>query len=945
MAKIYAFAVALFVATVGIAQTFTDESSELTGFLNSGGCVGVCDMDQDGLDDIMVLHDSREIHVYYQQGDGSFVEYNYGIVSNGNQWGSCVGDVNNDGHNDVFSGGNYDGVHLMMITAPGVSELLEMDNGDMFMQGCSMGDADKDGWLDIIGCHDHALSRMWGNDGAGNLAFTEELIDLDDYDFSDYPETSHRGNYGSTFTDIDRDGDLDMFLAKCHQGNNDPFDVTRKNQLWINNNDGTWTEDAEARGLVLYEQSWTADFQDLDNDGDFDALITNHSNIMQILENDGNGYFVDVTEDTGLDVSGFFLQSKMVDFDNDGYIDMLVSGGLEAYYKNNGDMTFTEIDNVFPYAKTMHSFGIGDLNNDGFLDLYASYGDTYVSANMANDDILWINDTNDNNWIGFILEGTESNKNAIGAIVEINGPFGTMVREVRAGESYGITNTFKANFGLGTFDQVDDVTVFWPNGMETTITDPEIDNYTFILEAPCTIPTVELTPSGETTFCDGESITIDAPGGFTSYSWNTGDDTEQITVDGPGIYSCIVYDSDGCAGNSNSIVVDVIFPEQPSIMVDGDLTFCEGGSVTLIASDGETFAWSDGSETQAITVDESGDFTVDVVDQCASALTSEMITVVVLEAAATPVVEDVSIDVPGTATFTGNTETLRWYDSEVATDPLGTGMEFTTPFLNSSTTFWVEDVMVHGGAQENGGLLENGEGQYHPNNFNWLIFDAYVDIDIVSVRVFADGEGDREIAVMDEFNNVVESATVMVPDGESVVELGFFVPEGTDYSLRCMDDTPLLWRDANEDADLAYPFALGDIAAITTSSVGGGDWNNYYYFFYDWVVQTAATECPSERIEVLATVVGIDEISILSDLNVYPNPTSDILNVNFTLLQSSKIQLSIVNQLGQTIITQQVTGNTAQNTVQLDLSNLATGLYQLEFVVDGKTAVQKLIVE
>ena len=945
MAKIYAFTVAFLVATVGIAQTFTDESSELTGFLNSGGCVGVCDMDQDGLDDIMVLHESREIHVYYQQGDGSFEEYNYGLVSNGNQWGSCVGDINNDGHNDVFSGGSYDGAHLMMITAPGVSELLEMDNSEMFMQGCSMGDADADGWLDVFGCHDHALSRMWGNDGAGNLAFTEDLIDLDNYDWDDYPDTSHRGNYGSTFTDIDRDGDLDMFIAKCHQGNNDPFDVTRKNQLWINNGDGTWDEEGEARGLVLFEQSWTADFQDLDNDGDFDALITNHSNVMQILENDGNGYFVDVTEDTGLDVEGFFLQSKMVDFDNDGFIDMLVSGGLEKYYKNNGDMSFTEIDNVFPYNKTMHSFGIGDLNNDGFLDLYASYGDTYVSANMANDDILWMNDTNDNNWIAFTLEGTESNKNAIGAVVEINGAFGTMVREVRAGESYGITNSFKCNFGLGTFDSVDEVTVYWPSGMETTITDPDVNGYTFILEAPCSIPTVELTPSADPTFCDGESITISAPVGYDEYVWNNGSESQMITVDSPGIFSCVVYNNEGCAGTSNSIVVEVIVPQTPTVEADGELTFCEGSDVTLISSEGTSYMWSDGSETQAISVTESGEYSVDVVDQCSSALSSEVISVVVLASPETPIVDDVSIDVPGTVTFTGNTETLQWFENEMSEDELGVGMEFTTPFISTTTSYWVEDVTLHGGEQANGGLETNGEGQYHENNYNWLIFDAYEDIELVSVRVFAQGEFEREFAVFDSNNSMVESLTVNVPDGESVVELNFFIPEGTDYSLECLTDEPYLWRDENEDEDLAYPFDLGGIASITSSSVGGGNWNNYYYFFYDWLVQTASTECSSDRIEVMATVVSIEDIEVLNSLSVYPNPTSDILNVNFSLIQATQVHIDIVNQIGQRIISEQFIGNSAQNVVEFDLSGLAKGLYHIEFSVDGKMATHKIVVE
>jgi hypothetical protein len=367
--------------------------------------------------------------------------------------------------------------------------------------------------------------------------------------------------------------------------------------------------------------------------------------------------------------------------------------------------------------------------------------------------------------------------------------------------------------------------------------------------------------------------------------------------------------------------------------------------VTLISSEGISYMWSDGSETQAISVTESGEYSVDVVDQCASALSSEVITVVVLATPDTPVVDDVSIDIPGTVTFTGNTETLQWFETEMSEDELGVGIEFTTPFISTTTSYWVEDVMLHGGEQANGGLETNGEGQYHENNYNWLIFDAYEDIELVSVRVFAEGEFEREFAVFDSNNNMFESLTVNVPDGESVVELNFFIPEGADYSLECLTDEPYLWRDENEEADLAYPFDLGEIASITSSSVGGGNWNNYYYFFYDWLVQTASTECTSDRIEVIATVVSVEDIEVLNSLSVYPNPTSDILNVNFSLLQATLVQIDIVNQLGQRIISEQLIGNSAQNAVEFDLSGLARGLYHIEFSVDGQMATQKIVVE
>ena len=104
-------------------------------------------------------------------------------------------------------------------------------------------------------------------------------------------------------------------------------------------------EEAADRGLVFYEQSWTVDFADIDNDGDFDCLVTNHSTSLYILENDGEGYFTNITDAAGLNVEGFFL-GQMEDFDN---VDMLIvySGGTHRYYKNNGDKTFTHIPNTF----------------------------------------------------------------------------------------------------------------------------------------------------------------------------------------------------------------------------------------------------------------------------------------------------------------------------------------------------------------------------------------------------------------------------------------------------------------------------------------------------------------------------------------------------------------------------------------------------------------------
>ena len=109
------------------------------------------------------------------------------------------------------------------------------------------------------------------------------------------------------------------------------------------------------------------------------------------------------------------MQAKLEDFDNDGYVDLVYSGGAHAYFKNNGDQTFSNVPNMFPYGDTMHSFATGDVNRDGQVDLYASYGNGYVSADNGNDDVLWINNGNPGqHWITFELEGFQSNRDAVG---------------------------------------------------------------------------------------------------------------------------------------------------------------------------------------------------------------------------------------------------------------------------------------------------------------------------------------------------------------------------------------------------------------------------------------------------------------------------------------------------------------------------------------------------
>ncbi len=941
MKKFSVCAMALFmVVTLGNAQSFTNASELLNDSYNSGGVVGVVDMDQDGYDDILILDQSRMVYIAYQESDGSFTTVSYGSVSGSQQWGGCAGDIDNNGHNDFFSGGNFDGAHHLSISERGVSTLNELADGALFMQGINLADINNDGWIDGFGCHDIGESKIWGNDGAGNLVPQNNWIDM-----ATVPSSDNSGNYGSVWTDFDNDGDIDLYIAKCRQGVNDPLDPRRINALYVNDGNGNYSEQADSHGLVIYQQSWTSDFADVDNDGDFDCFLTNHTSTLRLLENDGTGNFTDITEGSGLEIPGFFLQGKLADFDNDGYVDLIYSGGQHQVMRNNGDKTFSVVPSILPNNDTMHSFGIGDLNNDGSLDIYASYGDTYVSPDNNHDDILWMNDGNANNWIGFNLTGTVSNRNAIGARIEIYGDFGVQIREVRAGESYGITTSFKANFGLGDISSVDLVVVKFPSGIINTIENPSANTYHNVIETVCEGP-VAATISTDNGFsiCSGQSLTMTTDVS-SNFIWSTGSTEQSVTTSNVGTYTVMTY-SEGCGTLSESAIVNEIEIATPELNVAGDLVFCAGGEVTLIAPESDEYLWSNNSDQQAISVTESGTYSVSIDSGSCGMVSSDVVEVEVLEGPSAIDVPEVYFSVIGEeVTFTGDSEYILWYDSELAVDPVGEGMSFTTTTASESDVYYAESYIQHGGEIINGGELDNeGPGAYQDNSTYYNIFDAYEDIIIKSVKVYAFGEGNRTIEVVNNFGATVASGSFLIADGESRVELNFEIPAGSQYGFKTVGN-PQLWRNSVGD-DLNYPYNFENLCSITGTNITGANELNYYYYFYDWEVQTESTLCIGERIPVYATLVGIEEIEALSDFSVYPNPVKDELTLSFELSQASELSFDLLDGAGRIVLSKDFgTYVSGKHIERVNLSSLAPGVYVLNLSVDGQFAVNRIVVE
>jgi hypothetical protein len=943
MLKQYTLGVALLLCSPALLNaqfSFTNATNLKSNTTTSGGCMGVVDMNGDGLDDMCILNNSRFFMVDYQNPDGTFTLVNYGSVSNSGQWGWALGDVDGDGHKDMISGGNGDGVHYMRISAPGESSLSDLNNGNIFMQCNNIVDINNDGHNDFWACHDIAAPKQWLNNGTGNLSYANII------DYTTNPTTDMSGNYGSVWIDFDNDGDLDLYIAKCRQNVNNAGDPRRWNRLFVNDGNGNYTDRAAEFGVEIRNQSWTADFADIDNDGDLDLVVTNHDATIQLFENDGTGQYTEITAGSGLAITGFFLQSKFVDFDNDGFVDLLVAGGIERLWRNNGNKTFSLVNGVFPANKAMHSFATGDLNNDGFLDVFANYGSSYINADPNNPDRLWLNNGNDNHWFGVRLQGTVSNRDAIGARVTITGPWGTQIREVRAGESYGMVTTFMCHFGLGQETVIPVMTIRWPSGLEETFTDIEADQVINVIEGVCISPSASITTPGNLIVCgNGDAITLTANDGY-NYIWSNGATTQSIEVTESGSYSVTIDDGEGCSATTSTFVQQSP-DETPTVTAAGETRFCEGQDVVLTASNAAGFVWNTGATTQSITVTESGSYTVTIQGSC-GAFTSAAVVVDVLDGPDAPVADDVTIPVPGSATLFAVGDNIQWYDVPVGGSPIGSGNSFETPEVATATSFWASATQETPGAIDFGGpVTRSTTGQFHPNTDFFPLFTANEAFTIVSVKVFANGAGPRTIALVNQSNGTtLATAAYTIPDGESRVVLNYAVPGPGNYSLRCVGGNPQLWRDGI-GSNPTYPYPLGTVGAITSSSVSGTNATALYYFFYDWEVQAVGSSCEGPRTEVLVNVgsVGVNDLDGSSVTNVWPNPATDLVMVSFANAQG-RVVVDMLDMTGRMVISREGDARARRDGIlQLNVGSLASGDYIVRVQHDGGVSAHRVAVQ
>ncbi len=507
------FGLAFCFTSLSTAQIqFTNNSELLDNNLLVGGfAMGVADMNGDALDDIIRFHQAEMLEIEFQQEDGTFVRENIGAITNDAAWSVAVADVDRNGNNDLITGGFYEMPTLLKSLGNNMYSTENLDGPLIFMQGSNFVDINADGNIDYFACHDDGISSPYKGDANGGLFFDENF-----FDSSSSLASDNSGNYSTTWIDYDNDGDLDCYLSKCRIGVGDPCDPRRLNLMFKNEGFGVYFEVAEQIGLQPKAQSWATEFGDIDNDGDLDVMMVNHDKNSMLYENDGTGNFTDISASAGFDLSlSTFpqaMQTYMQDFDNDGFLDIMVTSysTFPKLFMNNGDKTFTEISNPWgtdintDTNNNLQSAAMGDLNNDGFIDMIVGFANGINIPNLTLPDRLYLNTTNNgNNSIQIALNGTIGNQNGIGSRIELDGPWGTQIREVRSGHSYGVMNSLHAHFGIGTETEIDELRVYWPSGVISTLNDVNINECTIINESGINL-------SYETAeICEGDSLFLE----------------------------------------------------------------------------------------------------------------------------------------------------------------------------------------------------------------------------------------------------------------------------------------------------------------------------------------------------------------------------------------------------------------------------------------------------
>ena len=471
---------------------------------HAGGAI-MEDFDGDGQLDIMVTSSmpGDQMHLFHNNGvkNGRLtftdVTAQSGLLGETGGLNLVVTDYNNDGRPDVLilRGGWWGkhGVYPMSLLRndggpPGHTTFTDVTAQAGLMsphptQTAAWADFDNDGWLDLFVGHestpdDPHPSQLFHNNRDGT--FTEVT------DSSGIPADLGFVK-GAAWGDFNNDGRPDLYISV--KGG--------RNKLFRNDGAGVgtaahFTDVAHAAEVDLQRNTFATWFFDYDNDGWPDLFVagystesTNdvgafelgrpfHAELPKLYRNQRDGTFEDVTHKVHLDRAILTMGANFGDLDNDGWLDVYLGTGESFYqsllpnrmFRNDGGTSFQDVTTSggFGHLQKGHAIAFGDLEGNGNEDVFeemggAFPGDTYQS-------ILYKNPGHGNHSIILSLEGVKTNRAAFGAKIAVTVGSRTIYRTVGYGSSFG-GNPLRQHIGIGAATTVDKIEVVWPTSRTT----------------------------------------------------------------------------------------------------------------------------------------------------------------------------------------------------------------------------------------------------------------------------------------------------------------------------------------------------------------------------------------------------------------------------------------------------------------------------------------------
>ena len=447
----------------------------------SAGGIIVDDFDNDGRFDIVSSNSNScgPMQAFHRAADGTFADRAKAFDGQLGGLNLVQTDYNNDGCRDVYvlRGGwvlpqrnsllrnNCDGTFTDVTAASGLAVPATSTQTAVWT------DIDNDGFVDLFVGNEDTPAQLFHNRGDGTFEDIAEAAGVGRTAFTK----------GVNAADFDNDGFVDLYVSNLAGGN----------FLYRNNGNRRFTETSSGAGVATTDRGFATWFFDYDNDGFDDLFVTSYyqsveesaktylrlpfnANGMKLYRNNRNGTFRDVSRDVGLDKVYMPMGVNFGDIDNDGFLDMYLGTGSPSYgalvpsvlLRNRDGKSFVDVTTSSGTGELHKGHGVAfaDLDNDGDQEILFEVGG--ATPGDAHAFRLFENPGHGNDWLGLRLVGVKTNRAAIGARITVTveddrGARRSMHRTVTSGGSFG-ASPLQQHVGLGRGAKTVDVEIYWP---------------------------------------------------------------------------------------------------------------------------------------------------------------------------------------------------------------------------------------------------------------------------------------------------------------------------------------------------------------------------------------------------------------------------------------------------------------------------------------------------